>query len=217
MRSADSDQIPAAASPTASQPGDRRWRRRRVVRGVLVALCIVGAYRAYAWWVGPERKIKQAAAAWARRDWGAMMRYGDRAEIEALSLTPDKYRVLMEGCTAWTGGTYRLVPVKFLRYSPWQRRTNRALRLLVCDASGKPIRDAFGYDALAHVMAYKTDGGWRVGLSSAGMRALFCAIPEAQPRWKQYRRICARAGIPARELQPEDGAWTDGPKVAQGH
>lgn len=195
-------------------PGKQRYAwRRRVIR-LLIVLCGLAAYGLRMWWVSPQHRISQAAAATSQGDWRALLRLADKAEVDGLSLTPEKLGRLADACMEWTGGRYRLASERVIPYSPRQRLYNRARLFRICDEKGAPRRAMDGGEAGAFIVAYKTDRGWKIGLSSLARQMMRLGHSDAAASNAAYVRACMRAGIPPRQFSPEGGVWKDLPAAA---
>jgi hypothetical protein len=186
-----------------AQPSHRIPR----VAAALGGLVILAMYLFHAWWVSPEHRIVQFLAAGQRGDAAAMLSLAAPEEVQRLGLTPAKYAAMLADAARAPGGI-RLGDLKeWVPLGDAQHRYNRWGKTSLYAANRAPLLDSRGKSAELDVIAYNTDGGWKIGASEFLYLVLCRRQGDDQFRKERYAALCQRYGIPAELYWADKGEW----------
>lgn len=190
-------------------------------RNALALVLFLGAfvvYRVVAWWASPERMMRQFIGAVNRRDYARVIRFVDAEELRGTGITERSLPQYLDGAFAWAGGGYHLRTGMPVPFGDRERRWGAGLYVHVYDARGLSLKTRAGHPWNCPVYAYKTDAGWRIGVTQFAKGAVWIASVADERAGKprrvahaeasdRYRALCRSAGIRSRVFSPEGRTW----------
>jgi hypothetical protein len=170
----------------------------------LLASVWAGTYL-HAWWISPEHRLRQFAAAACRHAPTDMLALADAQEVRELGLTPGRLQSIL---AAASGAARSAVPRDLapLPYNVDQSRYNRHVEVRFYNASGVPLVGADGGPATSTIIAYRTGAGWKICISRY-IYGLMIARYGMPFRKERFAELCRRHGVQPALFFPEDSKW----------
>lgn len=194
------------SASTGSRPTARRAHIRPLPGWAWIVVAI-GAFAAgqawWAWWVSPERLIGNFLAAGRAGDYDAMLSLAGSAEARRLGLDAVRLAYALRTAAGSTGAV-RLGASVPEPYNDTQSRYNRAFKVQLTGPDGRGIVDRKGDSEWTYVIAYNSDGGWRICMSELIRNTLAAHQDAGRPSKAQ---LWAASGLAPVSYDPVYGEW----------